>query len=181
MKAKYLYLMSCTVLLIGLILGATQVFWSIYKEGVLVKEPQLHDLIKVKMPPMHIVKEVEELEKILPILARPKEKKIGPARLSAFGYRNINEVRKGKKEPKLYLARDFKHIVSFAFFGVSKSFCVIDGSYYSEGASLPGGGRILKIMPKKVLIEEGKVRKWLPVGSGVDQEQKGTKNSEGNV
>ena len=55
--------------------------------------------------------------------------------------------------------------VSLAFTGATTGFCVIDGVFYQEGATLPTGAQIAKVERDRVLLHEGTLAKWLPVES----------------
>ena len=51
--------------------------------------------------------------------------------------------------------------LSFALVSKNKKFCVVDGSFYGEGSSLPDGGRILRIEPNRILIQKKRFKKWI--------------------
>ena len=55
------------------------------------------------------------------------------------------------------------HELTFVFASSEKSFCIIDGSFYAQGAELPGGGKIVKIEPDRVRVKKGKSAQWIPL------------------
>ena len=44
-----------------------------------------------------------------------------------------------------------------------RRFCVIDGSFYAEGASLPDGATIVKVETNRVLINKDDSKEWIDI------------------
>ena len=176
MKIKYLYLMSFILILVGMVVSG---LW-VARVGPEGRPPSLTSSVALpggKMPSSEVVQEIGRLDGLLAGLATPKEKVIGPVQLSVFGYREVQAQPRIRKGQQLRLGGEFRHSVTFAFSGGSKRFCVVDGAYYAEGALLPTGEKILKIMPDKVMFEKRRVRKWVPVGAGKERSIRETKDS----
>ncbi|RLB90590.1 MAG: hypothetical protein DRH10_03690 [Deltaproteobacteria bacterium] len=57
-----------------------------------------------------------------------------------------------------------RFFVSLALSAKTRRFCVIGGNFYQEGAALPGGGKIVKKEPRRVLIRKDRLKCWVPVG-----------------
>jgi hypothetical protein len=53
------------------------------------------------------------------------------------------------------------HALTFAFTSGEKKFCIIDGSFYTQGAELPGGGKIVQIESGRVRVKKGKSAQWI--------------------
>ena len=60
-----------------------------------------------------------------------------------------------------------KYAVSLAFSGEKKGFCVIDGKFYPQGATLPDGAKIVKVEAQRVLIHKFNLKRWIPVTESV--------------
>jgi len=168
MKAKHLYVLSL-VITIGCICASAA--W-IAELGA-----RTQGVVRISIPSalphpqtaaLPVPEETKDLERIL-LLAVAKGVPTPPVKLSAFGYQEVKEPSGRKKGMGLQLTRTFSHSVTFAFCAGTKSFCVVDGTFYPEGAVLPGGAKILKVLPQKILIEEAGTRKWFPVGAGIKE------------
>jgi hypothetical protein len=59
------------------------------------------------------------------------------------------------------------YTVSLAFSSQAKGFCVIDGKFYSQGAILPDGAKIVKVEAQRVLIHKFNLKRWIPVTESV--------------
>jgi hypothetical protein len=53
------------------------------------------------------------------------------------------------------------YALTFTFASNEKKFCIIDGSFYAQGAELPGGGKIVEIKPGRVLVKKGESAQWI--------------------
>jgi len=128
--------------------------------------------VSASVLPQDVVEDINRLEPVMGTLAQPRPKQKRGVRLDAFGYRQVKPSGFSPNKSQLRLKREFTHSVTFAFCGASKRFCVVDGTFYPEGASLPNGGRILRVTPQRILVEEGKIREWIPVGAGKESGEK---------
>ncbi len=167
MKTKTFYLI-CFILVLGTVLVSVIVVAKPAFESAGVTERRIPLLLPAtKGPNEEVVARMMRLEPLLESLARPRMSQGKEVHLEAFGYRSVGQVSGHSKGRKMRLKRQLRHSISFAFCGGMKCFCVVDGTFYPEGAVLVRGGKILRILPRKVLIEEGRVRKWFPVGAGM--------------
>ncbi len=167
MKPKVFYLICYAVALSGILASAIVIArQTLLSGGVIVGRTALPSNLP-RGPEPEVFQKAMEFEPILTSLARPGALLAKGVDLSAFGYQNIREASGPFKGRKMMLRKELTHSVSFAFCGGRKCFCVVDGTFYPEGAVLDSGGKILRILPRKVLIEEGQVRKWFPVGAGM--------------
>ena len=171
MKLKHFYLLCMGVLLVVMAVSMSLMVRAFSESPYTIQRPLVR-LTPISQGPLpELLTEMNVLEPELDSLAKPTPGKRLLVRLEALGYQRMKKpgVRKG---PQLRLEREFGHSVSFAFIGDGKRFCVVDGSFYPEGAPLPNGGKILKVMPQRVLIEEGKIKRWFPVKSSEDRSKK---------
>ena len=97
----------------------------------------------------------------LPDIARPVEPAGGPLDLRLFGYRKVEKaappaaiVEKPVEDPMTYN-------LTFAFYAQRRRFCIINQTIYTEGKQLPDGSRVLKIEPRRVLLDQDGQRQWV--------------------
>lgn len=173
MKKKHLYLLCFAVtVLIASISMFFMVRVFLESPRVMGQRPLIHPMQVSEESLSDISAQINLLQPRLALLARPKSNRHLPVRLELLGYHEDKESAYRQNVPGLSLSRTSIHSVSFAFVDDGKRFCVVDGSFYLEGAFLPGGGRILKVRPQKVLIEERKIKRWFPVSAGENRSKK---------
>ena len=163
MKRKHYGLLS--VALILLTLTAT-VFYAIKVSHRMAKEirtSRIKPSPSISVPDLAAIKEIEGLEERVMDLARPKRSDLSPVNLGLFGYQPMKKPKAIKRERKTILPSHMDYSISLAFSSPAKRFCVIDGIFYTEGSSLPDGGKIVQIEPKRVLIKKYRLKEWIPV------------------
>jgi len=121
------------------------------------------------VPDMTVMEEISKLEKKMAKLANPIEPESlsdQPIRFWQYSdqhYPRYNSIdqREGNVNFKTAYA------LTFTFASGEKKFCIIDGSFYPQGADLPDGGKILKIESGKVWVKKGELttRISLPVNA----------------
>lgn len=163
MKRKHHGLIS--IVIIGVVLIPTAIY-AVYSLHIPVKS----DTVRLAgtssefiVPDRTVMKEISELERKLTALVNPIEPETVSDQSIRFWhysdqhyprYKTINH--RGEKD-------DFKAVYALAFTFISgkKKFCIIDGSFYPQGADLPDGGKILKIESGKVWVKKGELTKWI--------------------
>jgi len=113
---------------------------------------------------VHARTEIDQLETIMNRFEKRQKNIDSPLRLGLFGYEPVKDNRASGKDETNQLFFHIKYPVSLAFTDENKSFCVIKGRFYKSGASLPDGGRILKIEKDQVLIRRHSLNEWVAVG-----------------
>jgi hypothetical protein len=53
------------------------------------------------------------------------------------------------------------HALTFTFASGEKKYCIIDGSFYAQGAKLPDGTKIVNIETGRVRVKKGKSSQWI--------------------
>ncbi|MEW6264225.1 MAG: hypothetical protein AB1641_14240 [Thermodesulfobacteriota bacterium] len=110
-----------------------------------------------------LMAEMEKLEPVLAALAAPEESQSTVVNLGLFGPQDGAAVRAPADTGPVKTEMDYA--VTLAFASPRKSFCVVNGVLYAQGATLPDGGRILHIESKRVYIDRKGVGAWAPVVS----------------
>lgn len=163
MKRKYHGLISIVIIVVVLIPTAIYAVYSI-------QAPVKGDTVRLAgtssefaIPDMTVMKEISKLESKIMALANPIEPKLvydQPIRFWQYSdqhyFRNKTIDQGGDRV-------DFKatYTLTFTFSAGEKKFCIIDGSFYPQGAELPDGGKILKIESGKVWVKKGELTKWI--------------------
>ena len=163
MKRKHYGLLS--VVLILLTLTATA-FYAIKVSHRMAKEistSRMKFSPSISIPDTAAIKEIDRLEEKVMGLARPKRLNLSVVNLGLFGYLPMKKPKVMKRERKIMLPSHMDYSISLAFSSVTKRFCVIDGAFYTEGSSLPDGGKIVRIEPKRILISKYRSKEWIPV------------------
>ncbi|MBW2109108.1 MAG: hypothetical protein JRI36_10655 [Deltaproteobacteria bacterium] len=121
-----------------------------------------------RVPNPAAIQQMKRLTTLLPILARPQGD-ISAVDLGLFGYGP--DRKNGGKSRALSQCPGLDHTVSFAFFGGDKAFCVIDNTFYKQGALLPNGARVAAVGPRGVLVQKDGSERWLPVTKNTKAKQ----------
>ncbi len=126
--------------------------------------------VSVSAPGSETIKEMKQLENIMPQLMNPSESDSGSsgAQLGLFGYYTFGgrTIRTPGGKPEL--SSQMNYALSLAFWGSEKRFCVIDDKFYTEGASLPDGGKIVRVELNRVLIKKQNITKWITLEKQTD-------------
>jgi hypothetical protein len=115
------------------------------------------------VPDITVMKKLSSFEKEMVDIANPKIPKSALDRdIRFWRYSDQNYHRytaNGQKQEEI----DSKtaHALTFTFTSGEKRFCIIDGSFYTQGAKLPDGGKIAKIEPGRVRVKKGKSTQWI--------------------
>jgi hypothetical protein len=163
MKRKYHGLISIVIIAILLIPTA---IYAVYFSQVSVGMDTINltkNLPEFTVPNRAVIKQISKLEKEMIHLVNPVEsesvadKKIRFWQYSDQYYGQQATIDRGKKSvnPKAAYA------LTFTFASGEKKFCIIDGSFYTQSADLPDGGKILKIEPGRVWVKKGDVTEWI--------------------
>lgn len=173
MKRKHSGLL--TFILIFLALSVT-VLYAIHDHGKETDKIRISSREKplpvVSVPASSLVKEIENLEKIMTDLPRPQRPDLSPVNLSLFGYQPMGKLGFAPRGKKTVLPTRMDYNLSLAFTSGKRRFCVIDGTFYTEEGHLPDGARIMKIEPNRVLIGKRQIKEWISVAEGIQPARK---------
>jgi len=166
MKAKVLYLICFALAMAAVMVSVTiTARLALESRQATAGEGDLFASVP-EQPAEETLQRLTRIGSLLETLARPRVSQGEGLSLEAFGYRKAAQAPGPAKGQGVKEERERKHLVSFAFCGEERCFCVVDGVFYPQGAVLPGGGRIVEILPHGVSIEEASVKKWFSVGTG---------------
>jgi hypothetical protein len=115
------------------------------------------------VPDMTVLKEISNIESKMMELANPIEPaSVSDQSIRFWHYSDQNNSRY-KTLDQGGETVDFKatYALTFTFTSGEKKFCIIDGSFYPQGADLPDGGKILKIESGKVWVKKGELTTWI--------------------
>ncbi len=122
----------------------------------------------VSVPGSNTIKEMRRLQKLMPLLMNPAESNSSMAQLGLFGYYTYGGGTPRTTGRKTELSSNMNYSLSLAFWGKKKRFCVIDDNFYTEGASLPDGGKIVRVELNRVLIKKQDLAKWIFLNNQTD-------------
>jgi hypothetical protein len=163
MKNKHVALASLILLVLGFCgaIGFSQV--ARLDSNHRLRFAPLKPVPVISVPSEAEMTEMRRAEKTMHAVARPSRTDTKPVNLAAMGFKVEN------KKPSLEVAKrpvvrnDFFYDITFAFISGRQRFCIIDGSFYSEGSRLPGGASVEAIETKRVLIKKEQRKKWIPL------------------
>lgn len=176
MKRKHYGILSVVLILLAL---AATTFYAIrisHKMAEEIRTSKIKPFNSTSVPDPATIKEIDGLEERAMNLARPKRSDLSPINLGLFGYLPMKKPKAIKRGRKIIVPSHMDYSISLAFSSIAKRFCVIDGAFYTEGSSLPDGGKIVRIEPKRVLISKYRSKEWIPVRERMRQIEK-----EGNT
>jgi len=172
MKRKHYGLLSIALILLTLTATAFYAIKISHRMAEEIRTSRIKPSPSISVPNPAAIKEIDRLEERLMDLAHPKRLGISPVNLGLFGYQPMKKPKVMKRERKIILPSHMDYSISLAFSSPAKRFCVIDGAFYTEGSSLPDGGKVVRIEPKRVLIKKYRSKEWIPVRERIRQIEK---------
>jgi len=163
MKRKHHGLISIVIIVVVLIPTA---IYAVYFLQVPVKSNTVRFMetsSEFIVPDMTVMKEISKIESKMMELANPIEpESVSDQSIRFWQYSDQNNSRY-KTLDQGGETVDFKatYALTFTFTSGEKKFCIIDGSFYPQGADLPDGGKILKIESGKVWVKKGELTTWI--------------------
>jgi hypothetical protein len=182
MKRKYQGLFSILLILFTLI--ATVIYtWRVFgKMGNGLRISRLKSLPNITGPGPATVKEMCQLEKSMASLVYPSKYEPTAVNLKLWGYQPMQTTRRTAPNRQAAPPSRMDYSLTFAFASKMKRLCIINGSLYSEGSKLPEGGEIVKIEPKRVLVNKHRFTQWIPLAEKITESREGNmgKNKKKN-
>ena len=162
MKRKYHGLISIVIIVVVLIPTAIYAVYSF--QGAKTKPFRLTGTSsEYTVPDITVIKEISELERKMIELANPVEPESMSDQSIRFWHYSDNDYSRYKTidqgGEKVNLTATYA--LTFTFASGEKKFCIIDGSFYPQGAELPDGGKIMKIESGKVWVKKGELMTWI--------------------
>lgn len=179
MRKKYLPIYAVSLFVLALALVGVYAY-RVLTGPIRVKGvPPVKTVSTVLIPDQKTLEEMTKLENRMGELLKPVSERREPVNLKLFGYEPVQKGKlyRGRVGPGLL--RKSVHLLTMAFKGLSKGFCVIDGIFYPQGASLPDGSVIRRVERNRVLLIKRKQKIWVDmVKEGSIQEHKASKTGE---
>jgi hypothetical protein len=163
MKRKYHGLISIVIIVVVLIPTAIYAVYSL--QGPVRAKPFRSTGISSEyaVPDMTVMNEIFKLERKMIALANPTDLESmsdQPIRFWHYSdqhYSPYKTIDQGGEKVNF----NATYALTFTFASGEKKFCIIDGSFYTQGADLPDGGKIVKIEAGKVWVKKGELRTWI--------------------
>jgi hypothetical protein len=163
MKRKHHGMISIIIIVVVLIPTAIYAVYSL-------QVPEKGNIVRLTgassefiVPDMTVMKEISKLETKMAKLASPIELESlsdQPIRFWQYSdqhYPRYKTIDQGREKVNFKTA----YALTFTFASGEKKFCIIDGSFYPQGADLPDGGKILKVESGKVWVKKGELTTWI--------------------
>ncbi len=163
MKRKYNGLI--VIVIMGAVLLPTAIY-AIYASQI----PSRIDTSRLRafpsefdVPDASVIKRLSILEKEMVDIANPKASKSVLDRDVRFWRYSDQNYHRFTTNNQMQENMDPKptHALTFTFASSEKKFCIIDGSFYTQGAKLPDGGKIVNIETGRVRLKKGKSSQWI--------------------
>ena len=161
MRKKYLPIYAVSLFLLILGLAGLYGYLTLAKPIRVKRIFPVRPIAPVQVPDQKTLDEMATLQDRMGDLLRPVPENAQPVSLRAFGYIPVHagKMRKGGGGPGLI--RGDSHLLTMAFKGMARGFCVIDGTFYQQGASLPDGSVIRRVERNRVLLVKRKQKVWI--------------------
>ena len=163
MKQKYHGLLSISLIFIAVIFTVLYSLSTSWERIDEVRISRLKSSPDITVPEPAVIIEIGQLEKRMKSLVYPPISEPTAVNLILFGYQPMERPRITFRGRQTTMPVRVDYSLTFAFSSNKKRFCIIDGSFYSEGSDLPGGGKILKIESNRVLVRKERFSIWIPL------------------
>lgn len=163
MKRKHHGMISMVIIILVLVPTA---IYAVYSLQIPVKSNTIRitrNSSEFIVPDNTVMKEISKLEgKMMKLVDPVGSESISDQPIRFWNYSNQHYSRsksidQGAEQVDLKAAYD----LTFTFDSGDKKFCIIDGSFYPQGADLPNGEKILKIESGKVCVSKGETTTWI--------------------
>lgn len=163
MKRKHHGLISIVIVVVVLL---PTVIYAVYS----LQDPNMGNTVRLTgtpsgftVPDITIMKEISKLERKMMDLNNPVELESTSDQHIRFWHYSDQHYSRNKTIGQLGERVHFKaaYALTFTFASGEKKFCIIDGSFYPQGADLPDGGKIIKIESGKVWVKKGELTTWI--------------------
>jgi len=179
MRKKYLPIYAVSLFVLALALAGVYAYRVLANPIRVKRMPSMKPVSTVLVPDEKTLDEMAKLENQMGELLQPVAEKAEPVNLRLFGYEPVRKGKLNHGRGGPGLLRKNVHLLTMAFKGMTKGFCVIDGTFYPQGASLPDGSIIRRVERNRVLLVKRKQKIWIGmVKEGPIQEQKASKTGE---
>ena len=163
MKRKYNGLIAFVIM--GAILLPTAIY-AVYSSQIPVGIDITHSPVFAAdsiVPDAAAAKRLSILETKMVDIANPKELKPEVDHDIRFWHYSDQNYHRypSKYQPEEKIDGKTSYTLTFTFASNEKRFCILDGSFYTQGAELPGGGKIVKIEPGRVRVKKGESAQWI--------------------
>ncbi len=164
MKKKHHGLIAVCLIITTLFATVAYALHTFKDAGKKVHVNSMKQLPDITVPSQAEIREMGELANKINTLVFPSGADRKTANLKLFGYQPFNnKVNPDYSGRKTAATVKTDYIVTFAFCSEKNRFCIINEALYKEGATLPGGEKIAKIEPKRVLINKQRLGMWIPL------------------
>jgi hypothetical protein len=179
MRRKYLSIYAVSLLFAAPVAAAFYAYW-IFSMPMRVKAlSRAKPAAMVTVPDEQTVREMGRLQNDMGRLAQPVSEGKEPVNLKLFGYEPVQRGDLHGTGGKVFYGQENTHLLTMAFRGEEKGFCVIDGTFYAQGANLPDGSIIRRVGRNRVLLVKKKRKVWVDmVKDSAAREDKASKPGE---
>lgn len=161
MKRKSARMWALSLLALGPCATLGMALSGIHPANADYRSPPVRQIPAIVVPNNTEIKEISRLYNRLSDIARPDQEAGAPLDLRLFGYRKAEKAVAPVKRIEKPAQDPITYNLSFTFNSDRRSFCIIDQTIYTEGKELPEGARVLKIEPRRVLLDRDGQRKWI--------------------
>lgn len=129
----------------------------------------------IAVPPDAVLKEMERLQAMMKTLVIPPGPKAEPVDLHLFGYHPVAGSRQRSEaafRPRAGTGSLAGYILTMALVSSKKRFCIVNGMMYNQGSLLPGGEKIVKIEPKRILVSHLQTDRWIEMAASEAPKEK---------
>lgn len=179
MKAKYHGLISIVVILFSI--GAILFYYATDSWKITETPSGNSDFKPLPLYPEPSPLEMSIIDRLIPgmnALKTPPATQQIPSDLRFLGYVNPDSNRLDQRKKNLVTAHDkTDYLLTFTFSSGNKQFCILDDTFYQEGAILPDGSQILKIQTKQVLLDKDGIQNWITIDTQSTAKQEKQQNN----
>jgi hypothetical protein len=170
MKRKHLAGVAIVIGVLSIGTVGVDAYRTLLKEDQVFSHAGAGVFPTLSMPSPAVVREMEALGGNMKALSRPPASSRSQADLRLFGYtpdQNDSEGNSPMQVGQETGASWANYSVTLAFRSGTTGFCVIDGNFYKQGATLPGGARIAQVEHERVMLRHDNAMEWIPVKSNL--------------
>jgi len=161
MRRKYLSIYAVSLLFAASVAAGFYAYWILSMPIRVKASPRAKPVSMITVPDEQTMREMSRLQNEMGRLTQPVSGGREPVNLKLFGYEPVQPGQLHRAGRGVAYGQENTHLLTMAFRGGDKGFCVIDGTFYAQGGNLPDGSIIRRVERNRVLLVKRKRKIWV--------------------
>ena len=161
MKRKYQGIVSVILIVLAVAAGVLYAVRASQQRADEIRISSIKPFPSISVPDPVTINKIEAMKERMVELVQLTTSRVQPVNLGFLGYEPTDVTEEVIEEREKFSPASMGYSLSLTFSSGTRRFCVIDGNFYAEGATLPDGATIVKVESNRVLINRDDGKEWI--------------------